>query len=731
MSIKQLARRMALACSIGALLAGAGVATAQDAADDAGAMGEVVVTAQKRNERLLDVPVAISAVDGSQLVDNGSTQLTDYAAYVPGMYVDSHGTPGQSTISLRGIGPMGSSATVGMYIDEAPVGSSGIYNSTSVLTFDLMPYDIDRIEVLRGPQGTLYGANSIGGQLNYVTKAPALDDFEGKVGVEALDVEDASDTNFNYGARISLPLVKDSLGVSLSYARRELPAYIDNVQTGEEDINEGTQEGGRFALLWQPSDRTSVTLSALRQEVQADDNAIFMEDSNGVPVGDGMSTNLFLDEPYESTLDLYSATLSFGIGDMTLTSVTSYSTAEFSVMQDATRFFGTLLGGVLSDLLNTFDQEKLTQEIRLTSPAGDRFEWLVGGFYTDEDNEVGQLLSAYDPTTGELIPGFNPVALVGLPNEYQEYAIFGNATYKFTDLFHLTAGVRYARNDQNFRQLSSGAIFPTPTDQPGESDEDVFTFSLSPEFHTGDDSMIYARVATGYRPGGPNVLIPGVPPTVASDDMRSYEVGMKSLVADGQVQFEVAAFFMDWNDIQLSVTFPSGLGGLANAGTAESKGVEGSMTWLASDNFSIAMNGAYADAQLTSDTETGGQDGDRLPRTPEWSGALSANYTVDSGNDLSWRFGGLLRYVGDRLSDPTSEPDSVKADAYTTLDLNASVTIREHFTIRAYARNVADEDGDLSRSRSIANSFPPPGQPFFEVIPVQPRTIGLSVDVGF
>jgi outer membrane receptor protein involved in Fe transport len=197
------------------------------------------------------------------------------------------------------------------------------------------------------------------------------------------------------------------------------------------------------------------------------------------------------------------------------------------------------------------------------------------------------------------------------------------------------------------------------------------------------------------------------------------------------VPFEVAAFFMDWNDIQLSVTFPSGLGGLANAGTAESKGVEGSMTWLASDNFSIAMNGAYADAQLTSDTETGGQDGDRLPRTPEWSGALSANYTVDSGNDLSWRFGGLLRYVGDRLSDPTSEPDSVKADAYTTLDLNASVTIREHFTIRAYARNVADEDGDLSRSRSIANSFPPPGQPFFEVIPVQPRTIGLSVDVGF
>ena len=198
----------------------------------------------------------------------------------------------------------------------------------------------------------------------------------------------------------------------------------------------------------------------------------------------------------------------------------------------------------------------------------------------------------------------------------------------------------------------------------------------------------------------------------------------------GTVQFEAAAFFMDWNDIQLAVTFPNGLGGLANAGTAESQGVEGSLTWLAGDNFTLGINAAYADAQLTSDTETGGQDGDRLPRTPEWSGSLTADYVIDSGNDLSWRFGGLVRYVGDRLSDPTSEPDSVEADAYTTLDLNAGVTIRDRFTIRAYARNVTDEDGDISRSTSIANSVPG-GATFITVAPVQPRTIGLSVDVGF
>src|SRR5688572_31064471 len=176
MNAKRFRRRAALGGSMTALalLTSAGAA-AQD--DEGDALGEMIVTAQKRSERIQDVPVAISAMQGSALVDAGAIQLTDYAAYVPSMYVDSNGTPGQSTISLRGIGPLGSSATVGIYIDEAPIGSSGIYNSTSVLTFDLMPYDVERIEVLRGPQGTLYGASSIGGQLKYVTVAPRLDEF--------------------------------------------------------------------------------------------------------------------------------------------------------------------------------------------------------------------------------------------------------------------------------------------------------------------------------------------------------------------------------------------------------------------------------------------------------------------------------------------------------------------------------------------------------------------------
>jgi len=718
-----------------AMLLGAAAAQAQEASPSK--LGEVLVTAQKRTEDVQDVPVSISVVDGSLLQKGGSTQLTDYSAYVPGMQVDSNGTPGQTTVSLRGIGPLGSSATVGTYVDDGPIMSSGIYNSTNALSFELMPYDIERVEVLRGPQGTLYGASSIGGLLKYVTVDPALDEFEGKVGVEGVDVTDGSGNDFNYGARISFPLVKDSLGMSLSYARRELPAYIDNVQTGEKDVNEGTQEGARVALLWQPSENTSLRLSAMRQEVDSDDNALLYEDINGVPVGDGASTNLFLDEPYQSRYDLYSATLNVQIGELTLTSVTSYSEAEILVTADATRSYGELIGGAIlgigtipADVSYPFSQEKLTQEIRLTSPSSDRFEWLVGAFYTDEDNKVHQEVSLYDPATGELFPGLNPAAVVELPNEYQEYALFINGTYKFTDTFHLSAGVRYAKNEQEFRQISFGLIVPT-ADVPGTSDEDVVTYSVSPEWHFSDDTMLYARVATGYRPGGPNVFLPGVPPMVDSDSMTDYEIGVKSNLAGGSVQLETAVFYMDWKDIQLGVAFPNGTSGLANAGSAESKGVEGSLSWLAGENFTIGMNAAYTDAQLTSDTPSGGQDGDRLPRTPEWSGALFADYVIETGSNHSWQFGGLVRYVGDRISDPESEPNSVKADSYVTLDLNAGLTFNERWTIRAYARNVTDEGGDISRQIAIPNSSLIGGPQFISVVPVQPRTFGLGVELAF
>jgi len=229
---------------------------------------DIVVTAQKREERIQDVPISISVVNQEQILDSGSSQLVDYAAYVPGFQVDNAGSPGRSTLSLRGVAPIGPSATVGIYLDDAPIGSSGIYNRSQVFTLDLLPYDIQRLEVLRGPQGTLYGASSIGGLLKYVTVQPDLARTRVRAGGEIFDVAHGDGLGWGINVMGSVPIIKDQLAVSASYSRRDTPGFVDNILTGDDDVNDSVQKGGRLALLWQPASNLKVQLTALKQKTE-------------------------------------------------------------------------------------------------------------------------------------------------------------------------------------------------------------------------------------------------------------------------------------------------------------------------------------------------------------------------------------------------------------------------------------------------------------------------------
>ncbi|MCJ8158459.1 TonB-dependent receptor [Sphingomonas sp. LaA6.9] len=713
-------------------------ATAAHALDDTAPAAPddniIVVTAQKRTENLQDVPISISVVGGEELKQSGSAQLTDFGPYIAGLQVDSSGTPGQSTVSLRGIAPVGPSTTVANYLDDAPVGSSALYARSAEFTLDLLPYDIERVEVLRGPQGTLYGASSIGGLLKYVTVSPSLSEFSGKAGAELFGIRHGSDVGYAGQAMVNVPLVADKLGITASYAYRHTPGYIDNVQTGARDQNEYDQQGGRVSLLWQASENFTVRLSGLWQKIDTENNSTIVQDlATGERIGDGMSNNNYLDEPFRKTLEYYAATLDYDLGFAELTSATTYSRAKTRQVQDASRLFGVLfpLFGApdagLAPFTLKLDLEKFTQEIRLTSPTSDRFEWLIGGFYTDEDSGNEQVVRSLT-FDGTPIAGLDPLAVAELPSTYQEFAVFGNATYKFSEQFDITGGLRWARNEQKFRQISSGAVLPTAND-PGTSSEEVVTYSVSPRFHVNEDTMIYARVASGYRPGGPNTTLPGVVPTVDSDSLVNYELGIKSLLFDRTLSIDVAAFYMDWKDIQLTVDF-NGVSGLANAGTARSQGIEASIMWQPVSGLSLGANGAYTDAQLTSDTppSVGGLDGDRLPRIPRFAGSLTADYVFDVSDNTTLRLGGGLRHTGSRISTVESNPDSVTAKAYTALDLNAALTIDERWTMRTYVRNVTDTDGAITRN--IFNDGL--GRPVqYTVVPVQPRTIGVAVELAF
>lgn len=696
---------------------------------------EIVVTAQKRVQNVQDVPISIAVVNGEELQEQGSASLVDYAGYVPGMNVSNDGTPGQTTITLRGVAPLNGSQTVGIYLDDAPVGSSAIYNRAGSFTIDLMPYDLERIEVLKGPQGTLYGASSIGGLLKYVTVQPDTRAFKVRAGIEGFTIKGGDGLGWGGQVYVNAPIATDTLAISGSFAWRKTPGWVDSVNNATlKDQNDYEQRGGRAALLWQPTPELSIKLAGIWQSLDSDGNGIYAADLAGNRLGDGRSFNNFVPESFDIDLDYYSATIDYDFGAAVLTSATTFSETQSRQVQDASYAFGVLFplltGGTVDPGITPFSLDlglkKWTQEVRLASPSGGRFEWMIGGFFTDEETSNAQLVRSFD-MDGNSIPGLDPLAIVGLPATYKEYAVFGNATFKLSEQFEVTGGLRWARNEQTFRQISSGAIVPQ-ADDPGESAESVWTFSVSPQFHINEDAMLYARVATGYRPGGPNVIVPNVPPSVDADRMTNYEVGLKADFADRMVSVDAAFFWMDWTDIQVTRAF-GGVSGGANGGKATSKGFEGSLALRPAPGLTISATGSYTDASLSEDVpEISGVKGDRLPAVPKFAGALRADYEFELGGNTTGSFGAGIRHASNRLSLVESDPLVARAKAYTSVDLNASVTFNDHWTLRAYARNLLDNKGEMARS-TLADGLNQPS--FLAISPLQPRTIGVALDMAF
>jgi iron complex outermembrane receptor protein len=687
---------------------------------------EIVVTAQKREERLQDVPISISVVGGEQMQQSGASQLADYAAYVPGFQVDNAGSPGRSTLSLRGVAPIGPSATVGIYLDDAPIGSSGIYNRAQTFSLDLLPYDIDQIEVLRGPQGTLYGASSIGGLLKYVTVQPDLTRFSARAGGEVFTIAHGSDAGWAASALVNVPIVADKLAISGSYSRRNSPGFIDNVLTGEKDVNSALQQGARVAVLWKPDSKLTVKLSGLWQRTESDNFGILYETQGSpTPLAPGaswLSTNQQLPEPFHSDFKFFSGSIAYDLGFAELSSTTSHSELKILETSDASRVYGVIWGG-LAPYPATLHQKKWTEEVRLTSATSKLLDWQLGFFYTNEDNTHNQLVRALDASGAPLAP-FDPFAVVALPNTYKEYAVFGNATLKLGDVFHITGGLRWARNDQTFTQVTQIPLAGLDTSGDGGSSEEIVTWSVSPQLNLNPDTMLYVRAATGYRPGGPNIALPGFPATVSSETVTSYEAGIKARFLDRKVTFNAAAFLLDWNDLQVAQAFANGINGLVNAGTARSQGFEAQLLIQPVRGFNVGANFAYTDAKCTQTTPNC-TDGDQLPNVPKLAAAVTADYSWALSGSTQAHVGGAVRIVGDRISAVASDPLSVPVDGYATFDLNASVTIDSKWTLRAYARNLTDSEGRITTSVATVN----PG--YLSTVPVQPRTLGLALDLAF
>lgn len=728
---------------------------------------EIVVTAQKRREVLQDVPQSITVVSNETFERQHADNLQDYLALIPGLSMEGS-TRGVSRITLRGINTGGVASTVGIYVDEVPFGSSSGLANGAVLAGDFDTFDMARLEVLRGPQGTLYGASSLGGVMKFVTNAPQMESFEGKAQVAVEDVA-GGDLSYSASSFVNLPVSEQFAlratgfyrldgGFVDSVGNNPIPSLTDpgvNVVQGsinEDNLNELETYGGRISALFNPSDAFSLRLTTLLQNIATDASDLIETDRVTLePLYGDHVTSLYHREPTDFKYRIYSATVDWDLGPASLLSSTSYSTFQEDFQRDQARGFGGVLAGLvtllygdaetrpLSAILRqTTGTDKFTQELRLASPEHDTFEWMVGGFYTREKSRIDpQNFFAVEAGTDTIATDVPQLIEIFLRSEYEEYAGFANLTWHITDRFDVTFGGRASHNRQHADQLiDATALLGGVPDAPprATSEEDVTTYSVAPRFELSDDVSIYARVATGYRPGGPNVLPldapAGTPRTYDSDSLTSYEVGLKGVWLENALSLDVAAYFLDWEDVQLFAQI-NDVGVNANGGTAESKGVEFSAAALPMQGLTVRLTGAYTDSYLTQDTDplVGGLDGDQLPFVPELSVNLDVDYEWPVFATASAYIGASARTVRDQVADfgiRNDDGSQREIPSYEVFDLRAGL-MGDRWSLELFVKNVGDELGRTSMFGDVGTF---PNDAIASGV-IRPRTIGLSLSTRF
>ncbi|SEL06375.1 Outer membrane receptor proteins, mostly Fe transport [Sphingomonas palmae] len=699
-----------------------------------GGSGDIVVTARKQSERLLDVPQSVTALSGADLGKLNATQFRDFANTVPGLQFTTSGA-GQTQVNIRGVttGTSGSQ-TVGIYVDDVPYGASTSFAQAGQLALDQGLFDLDHVEVLRGPQGTLYGASALGGVIKYVPNAPDLNDFGG-TGQAGVSSTRGGGTSYNGAAAVNVPLASDvaALRVGGYYSRDG--GFVDNVALGDRDVDRSRVYGARLDLLVKPTDRLSIRLVGTGQNIRREGRGTVDYDFDRSPRFGDLQQNRLVPEPFDQEFRLASGTISYDFGGAELTSISSYQTVRSTLHLDYSALFVPLLGATAGIPLRSAEvtidprTDKFAQEVRLQSSGTRTLEWLVGGFYTHESSNSHQLIAGTNPNGTAFAV---PILDIQLPAKYKEIAGFGNVTLNVTDMLSLTGGIRYAHNEQRFAQTGGGLLGgSTPTRR---SDENVTTWLASAQYKFSQDANIYARYATGYRPGGPNAVSndpatgqPLAQPTFGADRLKNYELGFKAQTADRKFAIDLAGYRIDWSDIQLVVT-RNGLSLISNAaGGARIWGSELTLTARPTRDFVVTGAFGYTDAKLrAADADLGARKGERLPDVPKFTAAVSADYGLpDVG--IKPRVGATVRFISDRETSFDASPNAPQYDLgdYVSVDLRTGVSLGS-VEAQLFARNLFDERGQLSGDARLSLLGGP-----VQVAVLQPRTIGLSLSKRF
>ena len=704
-----------LASTAAAALIGGSAAWAQQVgqeavAQDTEANDAIIVTATKRASTVQDVPFSINAQTEADIQRSGAVTIEDLSRNVAGLSVQNLG-PGQSQVSVRGVSAgqivrdqPGVKEQVGVYLDESVI-------SLSLFTPDLDLFDLNRVETLRGPQGTLFGSGSVGGTIRYITNQPDPDRVEGTVEGN-LNLADGDDVGGHLKAAVNVPLGNGVGAIRIVGYHTLYAGFIDALREGgqvDEDVNDGRRTGGRISFLVQPTPDIQITPRLLYQEVRADGfnrqdvyNLYANPFNTTRPrvVFDEREQFLLLDEKFKDDTILADLVVNVDFGGAALTSVSSYTDREILVSRDASALTGSVsvdLGfpaaGVLlpSNLRDTTDLETFTQELRLASTGDGPFQWVVGAFYSDIQRVYRQFLPTpgYDAFTDQVLGagtaaatrnGFNVVDSPFnsfLPYDIEQKALFGEASYELGRLT-ATGGLRYY-DFEEVRDIAFGGLFADATRRTGETTKsDGFNPRLLLSYEATDRITVNAQAAKGFRLGGVNdpLNLPLCTPEDratfepfegAFDDesLWNYEVGVKSQFGR-RITFNAAAFYTDISDLQVTLdagTCSSRI--VFNVPKAHTMGVEFELSAEPVDNLDLALSGSLLEAEFDSTLTSGGnviggiREGNRLPSVPKFQISASAAYSVDLATDgTQGIFTASFQHVGSRFTQPGDQENN-------------------------------------------------------------------------
>ncbi|MBR9911083.1 MAG: TonB-dependent receptor [Gammaproteobacteria bacterium] len=712
-------------------LAISGIAAATIAAPTMAAIEEIIVTAQHREENLQDVPVSVTAMAGEMMEEADIRGATEVALYAPGMSYAEF-APGQALISLRGI----TSADDGPGMDNSVTAFlDGVYiGRPSNINFDL--YDLERIEILRGPQGTLFGRNAIGGAINIVTSKPTEDlTVKGTVSV-------GNEGHMKYEGLVSGALAENLLG-KVSFSHNEHDGYVRNVALNK-DQADANKDSGRVQLLWHASNNTEVIFSADFMDEESEDmgRTPFAGPLNALAEaqGSGRANPHKVATPIEggSKRDAQGANLSvnFDLGSGTLTSITAWRESETDWQMASSGIAGVF--GADADLLDDIQEQtdQLSQELRWTSQLDGDFNFVAGLYYLQEETDRSESFRVFSAGPPLLETARSTHFAT---NETESFAAYGQASWALTNELSLHLGLRFTRDKKDVTALnircaddpatitdpfvaaqsmaicngvSAGTFFMAESffSTADESWEDVSP-KVAVDYRVTDDVMIFGSIAKGFKSGG----FPNIPPiklahaAVDPEEVINYEVGMKGDFFDHTVRLNLTAYYMDYTDLQ-AVRFgvipgsgnPNEFFTTVNLGEAEIKGLEMEAIWAVTDNLQLSGNYAYLDTE-TKDFNLGNVDasGGALRQAPEntFTATVNYEYPIESGN-LKFRLD--YAYSDEQVGDYLNE-DVVIEEFGLWNGRIAWQSSDEKWLVALWGKNLSDEEY-ISHAYNFAGS---------------------------